>query len=516
MQKVFITWWLVMSSLLKRKRECVICNSKVKLYDNIYLPNWRRYKIWYKCEKCGFLQSFITPDILKWIKNGSGGVGGEYELGYRQYKLARILADDFGLKRILIYGAGFNNAQELLLKDGYDIYSCDLVNEVIEGEKVRLGEDRYFHINNYPEEKFDGIVSVEVFEHLVDPINEIGEILSHLKSDGVLCFSTDFIPDNCPLHYRGTYAKAMGHVSYWSLKALEVLADRCNAIIYAKRLLMPRPSDDDSESMRYNKEYDYPNRYAVFIFKDIKYKDLIQNNVEKSIDIPTHHTEYGRYIDYGSKIEEFKDLHKNEKCFIVGNGPSLNKIDLNLLKDEITFGSNNIFKHKTFYPKYYAVEDWGCIKTNYEIINKWDKSEYKFIPKYHSSSYINSKNTVYIDFRRSQHGSDLIDKFVDKENNTFYWMSNVTTLLIQLAHYMGCNPIYLIGCDHFKESTDKPIEHFSDDYVDEVFNPTDVDVMNHGYQLIKDELDKKGVKVINLTPDSYLDVYPKQKYEDVV
>ena len=56
------------------------------------------------------------------------------------------------------------------------------------------------------------------------------------------------------------------------------------------------------------------------------------------------------------KIRTFNNLHQNQRCFIVANGPSLAKTDLQLLEDEITFGLNRIylyFDKTSFRPSYY-------------------------------------------------------------------------------------------------------------------------------------------------------------------
>jgi len=47
-------------------------------------------------------------------------------------------------------------------------------------------------------------------------------------------------------------------------------------------------------------------------------------------------------FDY-SRLQQFRDKHKGERCFIIGNGPSLRNTDISLLEDEITFGVNGIF-----------------------------------------------------------------------------------------------------------------------------------------------------------------------------
>ena len=43
------------------------------------------------------------------------------------------------------------------------------------------------------------------------------------------------------------------------------------------------------------------------------------------------------------RMYEMKDIHHSERCFIIGNGPSLKNTDLSKLKDERTFGMNRIY-----------------------------------------------------------------------------------------------------------------------------------------------------------------------------
>ena len=44
------------------------------------------------------------------------------------------------------------------------------------------------------------------------------------------------------------------------------------------------------------------------------------------------------------KLNKLKDVGKGKRCFIIGNGPSLNIGDLEKLNNEITFASNRIYK----------------------------------------------------------------------------------------------------------------------------------------------------------------------------
>ena len=43
------------------------------------------------------------------------------------------------------------------------------------------------------------------------------------------------------------------------------------------------------------------------------------------------------------KLAALKGIHNGERCFVIGNGPSLKNMDLSLLKGEYTIGTNRIY-----------------------------------------------------------------------------------------------------------------------------------------------------------------------------
>ena len=56
-------------------------------------------------------------------------------------------------------------------------------------------------------------------------------------------------------------------------------------------------------------------------------------------------------------FKDFKDIHKGETIYIIGNGPSLSATDLNLIKNSPSIAMNRISliyeKYKSWRPKYY-------------------------------------------------------------------------------------------------------------------------------------------------------------------
>jgi hypothetical protein len=97
-----------------------------------------------------------------------------------------------------------------------------------------------------------------------------------------------------------------------------------------------------------------------------KKKEVIKQNPKASKNISEQERE---------KIKALKDKFKGKRCFIIGNGPSLNKCDLSLLENEYTFAVNGIFyktKEMGFKPTFYMVEDGHVVDDNLEKINAYD------------------------------------------------------------------------------------------------------------------------------------------------
>ena len=62
-----------------------------------------------------------------------------------------------------------------------------------------------------------------------------------------------------------------------------------------------------------------------------------------------------RIEGYQSKIAKLKDTKKGEECIIICNGPSLQRVNLSVLKSCTTIGCNGVFKN---------FRDWG-LETDY-------------------------------------------------------------------------------------------------------------------------------------------------------
>ena len=152
----------------------------------------------------------------------SGAGGG----GHREYFLATLLRNQFKKTSFLLFGTGNTPTFERLRSEGFDVIGCDITPELVCKRKEEFGEDSFCHPSELPERQFEVVIAVEVFEHLVSPLREIGELREHLATGGIVAGTTDFyqggtIVDNNDPGYMSHEL----HVAYWSHRSMGFLAE---------------------------------------------------------------------------------------------------------------------------------------------------------------------------------------------------------------------------------------------------------------------------------------------------
>lgn len=149
------------------------------------------------------------------------------------------------------------------------------------------------------------------------------------------------------------------------------------------------------------------------------------------------------------KIKSFHNLHKGQRCFIIGTGPSLSATDLDKLKTEITFGSNRIFEifsQTDWRPTYYVNQDFTLIDKYINEIKALEVRQ-KFLPIDKLSVFGAKQDQTYFVLRHK----DFYPGYAEFSTNLNHYMGQGFTATygaIQLAVYMGFTEIYLLGIDH--------------------------------------------------------------------
>lgn len=246
------------------------------------------------------------------------------------------------------------------------------------------------------------------------------------------------------------------------------------------------------------------NKMAKIHFTFTKYKKIVVNN------------------------KKFRDIHKGQRCFILGTGPSLKRIDPECLKGEVIFGVNFLYKGdflNSLRPDYYCLYD--------QIFHTTHLDETKKMIEMFPETTFFLRTKAYEDVNKTISGTN--DQIFFQHCSLFQYGDYVETDLvksvtapfnvllgcIQTAIYMGFSKIYLLGSDFNSFATPK-VQHYYDNGKLQERNMTIgfelkfySMVAYHHYALQKYAV-SKGIKVINLTEESLLDAYPKEKIEHVL
>ena len=158
------------------------------------------------------------------------------------------------------------------------------------------------------------------------------------------------------------------------------------------------------------------------------------------------------------RLLKLRNLYAGRRGFVIGNGPSLRIDDLSTLheREEISIGSNKIFlvfAKTDWRPTYYTVDDRIVAENNCVTLRRLNLVK------------IFARNLEPILGRPAEprdHGEHIYFRSLscrhsrperyrplcsDDPLRGFFVGQTITNLNIQIANFLGCNPIYLIGLD---------------------------------------------------------------------
>ncbi|MDW3177654.1 MAG: hypothetical protein R8J94_09725 [Acidimicrobiia bacterium] len=241
------------------------------------------------------------------------------------------------------------------------------------------------------------------------------------------------------------------------------------------------------------------------------------------------------------EIASLANRHRGERCVIIGNGPSLNDLDLSLLRDEVTIGVNSIFLADAIdYPlSYYVVEDSLVMKENLEAIKEY-RAGYKLFPSIYREIYgaapVNEGSLGGVSFFNMNGGFYLrsspnfcVPRFSTDAPQRLYCGQSVTIVNLQLAYHMGFSEVYMIGMDfsytipetseidgnHILSTGDDP-NHFHKDYFGKgkTWKDPKLDRVLNNYQLAKVMFEADGRAIYNATAGGMLELFERRDFQD--
>ncbi len=228
------------------------------------------------------------------------------------------------------------------------------------------------------------------------------------------------------------------------------------------------------------------------------------------------------YFRYSKRLIRFKDIHKGESCFIIGNGPSLNKMELAPLKNHHTFGLNKI----------YLIQEKVDLNLSYHVavnpfVIKQSASEIEslscptFLSFKSAHNIVKELNHVYF---LSTNGPWSFQPDITKQMNEGY---TVTYVAMQLAYYMGFTKVFLIGVDHNFTARGNANElqvlhgadpnHFHPDYfANKEWQLPDYEGSEFAYHFARFFYNRNNREIYDATLDGKLKIFTKIAFEDAL
>lgn len=220
-------------------------------------------------------------------------------------------------------------------------------------------------------------------------------------------------------------------------------------------------------------------------------------------------------------LKKFKNIHKGERCFLICNGPSLNKTDLNIFKNEFSFGLNRIylnFPNMDFKPNYLA-----CI--NNLVLSQF------------SNDFANLEMPLFLNWNSRKKFSPqsnlnfvgkgfFMDKFSTDISKSIAPVGAVTYAALQIIYYMGFKEVIIVGMDHNFDFKGKPneaqqrtenndINHFVPNYFPKgsKWETPDLASSEYYYNVAKKQFHSDGRIIFDATIDGKCDIFEKRELE---
>lgn len=256
-----------------------------------------------------------------------------------------------------------------------------------------------------------------------------------------------------------------------------------------------------------------------------------------------------------TNLAKFKNIHRYQRCFIMGNGPSLNKMDLNKLDGEYVFGANAVFllfNRIKWRPQYYTCVDTRVLPDrSKEIIMMHNEHPHMvcFFPKELIDHQTKIKtpteqiippapNRLYFEQRVPLMDNLPFSAFSLEPASYLIQPYTVSITALQLAYLLGFEPIYLIGCDtsyvvpktvlqegeetdkgkmFYTSTVDDDPNHFSPDYFGKgrKWHNPQVENMIWHYKMAHEALSIAGRHVFNATVGGKLEVFPRVNFDEL-
>lgn len=222
------------------------------------------------------------------------------------------------------------------------------------------------------------------------------------------------------------------------------------------------------------------------------------------------------------RLRRLQDLHHGETCIIMGNGPSLKKVDFSLLKSVTVFGMNRgylLWEQRGFTPDYYVAINKLVLTQFRDEIARIPAP--KFFPWSQQWQFAGASNALFlVESWNPAFSGDLMRAI---------WLGpTVTFTALQIAWFMGFRKVILVGVDHDYAFQGAPNEqqraqgpdrnHFDESYFPDgaQWNLPDLPASEVAYRMAKEAFERDGRTIINATEGGSLELFPRLPLEQAL
>lgn len=218
-----------------------------------------------------------------------------------------------------------------------------------------------------------------------------------------------------------------------------------------------------------------------------------------------------------ARIGALRNKYVGQPMLVVGNGPSLNSTPLDRFADVPSIGMNKIdlIYEKTRWRPDLVV----CLNTlvAQQHQEKFANSPVPVYVSWKARSLIRRENRSKVDYFNSLYGR----AFSTNAINGFGSSATVTYIALQMAYWMGANPIVLLGVDHnfnytgpkatYQKREGPDTNHFDPNYFGSggYWGTPDLDQSERDYREARRALENDGRRVFDATIGGKLDVFEK-------
>lgn len=226
----------------------------------------------------------------------------------------------------------------------------------------------------------------------------------------------------------------------------------------------------------------------------------------------------------------YKNKHVSERCFVIGNGPSLSEFDLTHLVNDCCFFVNRAYLHENYEflkPRYHVFIDSKLID------GTWDIDCLDYILKI-NENVIFILNSNWIDDPRLAKYNNIIwieaklfmNSFLDEISNIdisrVTYGNAVLGAAMSVAAYMGFSTIYIMGNDadglcheivgsrsHFYGVNN---ENNNKNFQDVILDLHTMSHSLHCWTVYEKHFKRNGIKVYNTNQNGYFDAFDRVDY----